>query len=326
MSSAFKNFFITFGICLVVFVFVGLQWIYPWAKSKVDIDNLGMDSSQNTEESDSGDNSDTSSDESSSIIVTPDQYDENGDIFTAVIMCVDSNGRALNSVFIDSNGKTKQFIYCPIASTVKRTNEVGATVPVGDLFSMMTPESTCQAVSAMTGIETKYCLKFNREGLRAIAAALPGANVVLNEDIIIVNPQYADYVPVAGQPYPDDYYIIISNVDGRVLLNEQINGKSKLDWLLDYNPNADGSEYNALYSQIAKSVMRQVLQSESELKSTSFMSTVLQNCETNLTLDAASGHLETIFSQDDYAYHEIAYPANWETAVTKLRKLDGSYS
>ncbi len=322
MSSAFKNFFITFGICLVVFVFVGLQWVYPWLKGKVDIDDLGADSSQSTEES----GSQETSDESSAVVVTPNQFDENGDVFTAVIMCVDSNGRALNSVFIDSNGKTKQFIYCPIASTIRSTNEVGATVPVGDLFGMMTPDVTCQAVSSMTGIETKYCLKFDRAGVRAIASGLPGASVVLNEDIIIVNPQYADYVPVAGQPYPDDYYITISNVDGRVLLNEQINGKSKLDWLLEYNPNADGSEYNALYAQIAKSVMRQFFQNENVLKSTGFMSTVIQNCETNLTLDAASGHLETIFSHDDYTYHEIAYPANWETAVTKLRKLDGSYN
>ncbi|MBQ8895485.1 MAG: hypothetical protein IJY88_01670 [Clostridia bacterium] len=322
MSSAFKNFFITFAVCLLVFGFVGLKFIYPWVSDIVNFEDMGQETSGDTSEDISGD---TSEPESSAPVVVPDDYDENGDVFTAMIMCVDSKGSAVNTVFIDSNGKTKQFIYCSIPSTLKNYNEVGSMMPVGDLFATMTPEAICQTASAMTGIETKYCLRFNRDGVRAMAKLIPGASVTLNEDIIIVNPAYADYIPVVGQPYPDDYYVTISNVDGRVLLNEQLNGKSKLDWLLEYNPSTDGSEYNALYSQIARSVIKQFFASENALKSTETMSKVLKNCETNLTLDAASGHLETIFSYDNFMLHETTYPSNWETAVVKLRDLDGSY-
>lgn len=321
MSSAFRNFFITFAICLLVFGFIGLQYVYPWLTGIVNFDDMG-DTSDNTASDVSGE---TSGDTSAPVTVPESDYDENGDVFTAAVMCVDSNGRALNCVFIDSNAKSKRFIYCPIATSVRISNEIGVAVPVGDLFSTMSPVNVCQTVSAMTGIETKYCLKFDRNDVRAIASMIPGASVELSEDIVIINPEYEDYIPVDGE-YPDDYYITISNVDGRVLLNEKINGKSKLDWLLEYNPNPDGKEYNAIYSQIAKSLIRQFFTNEGAMKSTQVMANVIKNCETNLTLDAASGHLDTIFSYDDFQKHETTFPSNWETAVTKLRDLDGSYN
>lgn len=322
MSSAFKNFFITFAICLLVFILLAFLVLKPLIIDLLSDDGEDIPADESVEES--TDVSDESSGETSQPIIDP-SYDENGDIFTAVVMCVDSNGRALNSVFIDSNGKTKQFIYCTVPSSVKTANEIGATITVGDLFATLTPDAICQSITAMTGIQTDYCLRFDRNGVREIAKAIPGASVVLNEDIIIVNPVYSDYVAVPGQPYPDDYYITISNVDGRVLLNEQLNGKSKLDWLLEYNPNIDGSEYNTLYTMIAKSVIRQFFENEAATKSTSFLTNILKNCETNLTLDAASGMLETIFSYNDFTRHELQYPSNWETAVNKLRQLDGRF-
>ncbi|MBQ4316755.1 MAG: hypothetical protein IJC20_00760, partial [Clostridia bacterium] len=210
MSSAFKNFFITFAICLLVFGFIGLQYVYPWLSGIVNFDDMG-DTSSNVSNNDiSGE---TSDDTSSPVVPPNNDYDENGDVFTAMIMCVDSNNRALNCVFIDANGKTKRFIYCPVSTSVRVENEVGVAVPIGDLFSTMTPTSIAQNVSAMTGIETKYCLRFNRNNIKALAAMIPGASVTLNEEVIFVNPEYEDYIPVDGE-YPDDYYITISNVDG----------------------------------------------------------------------------------------------------------------
>ena len=95
---------------------------------------------------------------------------------------------------------------------------------------------------------------------------------------------------------------------------------------MEYNPNPDGSEYNAIYSQIAKSLLRQFLTNESALKSTQVMANVIKNCQTNLTLDSATSHLDTIFSYNDYQVHETTLPSGWETAVTRLRELDGSYN
>lgn len=324
MSSAFKNFFLTFAIALLVFALLAFLLVKPAILNLLK-DDENTDDTNVSDSSDVGDES--SEDTESDVPITdPDGIDETADVFTAAILCVDSNGRALNTVFIDANAQTKRFIYCPIASTVKTVNEIGVTVPIGDLFATMSPENIAQCVTAMTGIETNYCLKFDRNGVRAMAAMIPGANVILTEDVVFINPAYKDFVPELGQPYPDDYYITISNVDGRVLLNEQINGKSKLDWLLEYNPNLDGSEYNAIYSLIAKSIITQFFENESMLKSTSVMTSVIKSCETNLTSTDATEHLETIFSYNDFSIHKTVYPASWETAVTKLRELDGRFN
>ncbi len=323
MSSAFRNFFITFAVCLLVFGFLGFKFAYPWLSDIVDFTDMNNDTSETVSEEVSADVSEETSESAPPPV---SDYDENGDVFTAFIMNVDSDNRMLSSVFIDSNGKSGQFIYCPMSPTVKAVNEVGATVPIGDMYSIMTPQAICQSMTMLTGIETKYCLRFNRESLKTLVELIPGANIVLSEDIEIINPLYADYEHIEGTEYPSDYTIVITNVDGKVLLNEEIAGKTKLEWLLYYNPLADGSEYNALYTQISKALIQQFFEQESALKKGDAMEKLVKCCETNLTAAKASEHLETIFSRDDFKYNEVAYPNNWATAVTTLRELDGSFN
>ncbi len=323
MSSAFKNFFITFAVCLLIFSFLGFQYGYPWLNEVFDLTNMGEKFKETSSE-------EVSQEEEVSVPPKTENpnYNPDGDVFTAIIMAVDSNGRAVNTVFIDSNGKTKQYIYCKINNNVKGINDVGVTGPVSELFANMTPEAICKSVSAMTGIETKYCLRFERKDLSAIAAVIPGAYVVLNEDVMFVNPKYKNLditnLP-EGERIPDDYYLTISNVDGKVLLNEKIAGKTKLEWLLEFNPNFDGSDYNSLYNSISKSLLEQFLNNESSTMSTEVMTKVLSNCDTNMSVDNATSHLATIFSHNDYTRHNLNLPANWEDAVEKLRGLDGSY-
>lgn len=320
MSSAFKNFFITFAICLLVFAFVGFTFVYDWLLDVLNFSNLGE-----TSETVSGDVSGETSQEQSEAVIPDTSIDESGDVFTAFIMCVDSKGKMLNGVFMDANGKSKQFIYCPIAASLKTTNEIGVSVPVNDLFTTMSPETVAQCVTALTGIQTDYCLRFDREGLKAIVRSIPGAYVELNEIVTVKNPIYNSFVPEEGTPYPEDYYITIqNNADGKVLLNDLVGNRTALEWLLEYNPNFDGTEYNAIYTKIAKSVIRQFLTQENAMKSTEVMATVISSCETNMTLDDATGHLDTIFSYNSFKRHEVNYPSNWEAAVTRLRELDGT--
>ena len=107
-------------------------------------------------------------------------------------------------------------------------------------------------------------------------------------------------------------------------MNDLVGNRTALEWLLEYNPNFDGTEYNAIYTKIAKSVIRQFLTQENAMKSTEVMATVISSCETNMTLDDATGHLDTIFSYNSFKRHEVNYPSNWEAAVTRLRELDGT--
>ena len=72
-------------------------------------------------------------------------------------------------------------------------------------------------------------------------------------------------------------------------------------------------------------IIRQFLTQENAMKSTETMATVIANCETNMKLDDATGHLDTIFSYNTFKRHEVSYPSDWSTAVSKLRELDGSF-
>lgn len=323
LSSAFKNFFITFAVCLLVFGFLGFQYAYPWLNEVANLSDMGKNFETSGSEV-SGETSGETSDETSEM-PSENQINKDGDVFTALVMIVDSNGRAVDMVFIDANGKTSQYIYCKISPSLKIVNDVGVTGPIGDLFCTMSPEAICDSITALTGIETKYCLKFQREDLPLVASLIPGASYVLGEEITLVNPKYAETEFDEETPLPEDYNIKIANVDGKVLLNEKVEGKSKLEWILSYNPNLNGSEYNLYYSLIAKSLIRQFFNNEASTMSTEVMSKLLAVCDTNLTVDKATSHLSTIFAYDNYTLHELNCPTYWESAVEKLRELDGSY-
>ncbi len=321
LSSAFRNFFITFALCMLAFGLVGFKYIYPWIGDQI----LGDDTSDNADVSDdiadvSGDTSDTES--GNEPVVEQGYYNPDGDVFTAVIMCVDEKNCAVNCVFIDSNEKTKQFIYCPLSVETKRVNEIGVIVPLKNLFSVLTPEEICNNVTSMTGIDVDYCLIFDRTSLSAIASCVPNASISLGDDEVIEidNPAYKDYVSVDGT-YPADYRIQISNIDGKVNLNEVVSGKTKLEWLLDYAP--QGKSY---YSAISKALLSQFLADEKNCNNNEALATVINACKaTNMTESDAKAHRETIFSLDTFQRHNVTYPANWETAVEMLRDLDGSY-
>ncbi len=324
LSSAFRNFFITFAICLLVFGFVGFQYVLPWLNGVFDFSDMGMDTSSEVSSDVSGD---SSSDETSKPVIEEGFYDPNGDVFTAVIMTVDGKGNVVNCVFIDANAKTKQLIYCPISPEVRRTNEIGVPVPIKYLFSGMSPHEVCQCVSAMTGIEVDYCVIYNRDGVRKLASGMPGVYTTLPEgmSIEIINPIYQDYVSIDGT-YPEDYRAEITNVDGKVNLNESLFGKSKLQWLLEYVPEGTAGEYNEFYQLISKSVLQQFLNNEQFNNNSQSMSTVIGYAKnTNLTLNDANAHRDTLFSFDSFEVHNVIYPENWESAIKTLRDLDGSF-
>ncbi len=334
MSSALKNFSITFAIALTVFALLGFLVLAPALVEVFDLSGMGESS-----EDPSGAVSDNNSSEDVSVEssegdvsdTTDPDFDENGKVFTAVVMCVDDGGNPVSIAFIDANGKTGNYIYCSIDPKTKVTNEIGSLVPLEDLFMGLDDEAVLKCITAITGIETQYCLRFDKAALSTISGVIPGASVTLNEVIDFDNPAYKDTVFQPGQVYPEDYHITISNVDGRVLLNSSVYEKTNLEWLLSYNPNADGSEYNLLYQQISKGLLKQFLQNEDATKSSSVIRRVLSVAQGNLTGDDMAEYLETVFAYNDYKLHETTYPvksnkvADWESAVKNLRNYDGSY-
>ncbi len=207
--------------------------------------------------------------------------------------------------------------------TLKVFNEVGVSVPLADLVPVSNDSAVCSMFGALTGIKTDYCLRVDRESLKELVSQMPGMEVTLSENISFINPAYVGFVPEEGEEYPADYYINVTDADGRVNLNDKIGSSTKLEWLLEYNPNADGSPYNGIYITVAKAVYKQFFQSESELKSTSVLTKFLEKTRTNLTPDLLSENLDPIFSYDDYRVFELTYPGGWEKSVERLREADG---
>lgn len=331
MTTALRNFLITFFVLILVFAFVGYRWIYPGLKGVVDEWFADDESSAPAEESGSSGDTSRGDDSSAPVPDTSGIVNENGDVFTAVVMSIDYKGSALICTFIDANAKTERYIRCSIPVTSKVLNSAGVSVPFGDCIRDMDNDSVCALVTAMTGIDVDYCLRFDRESIAAVASVIPGASITLKEGetLRFVNPIYEDYEFTPDDTIEDheDYYLEITNdADGRVLLNETLGEKKKLEWLLEYNPNNDGSEYNAYYNQICRSLFEK-LYTEPSVRTNAAMSRIVQAaCSTNLSTTAVAEHIDTIFAYNDYAQrYDISYPGSWESAVSKLRAYDGRY-
>ncbi len=318
MSSAFKNFFITFMVCLLVFGFVGFKFVYPLLTDVLSVDGGEESSDVSGSLSDAGDVSDTSESDTSGPVDSV--FDPDGDVFTCVITCEDNSGRVLASAFVDSNAMTKRFVYCRIPVNTSVYNQAGVLVPIADMFSKNSSTAVPDAATAMTGIETDYYLAVTRNTLPTLVSLMSGAYYDLNFDIKYVDPKYHNYVPEAGADLPEDYYVFIPQ--GRVTLDQ-----SMLSKLLDYNPNLDGSEYNTVYLSICRSLAEQFFSSQAQnLKSTDKLARLLTASRTNLTGDAVSKHLDTIFSCNSFQRKTLDYPVNnWSKAVKLIREADGRY-
>lgn len=316
MSSAFKNFFITFVVCLLLFGFVGFKFLYPWLSSVISIDEEETETSKE-ESNEPSEESETPSDTSKG----DTDIDENGKVFTAAITCESESGETLGALFIDSNEKTKRFIYCRIPPVTRVYNDVGVMVPVADMFRSDTrANAITDCVSAMTGIETDYFVTLKRSSLVSLVSMMNGAYFNLDFDVKYVNPKYENFVPVEGEGNPEDYYIFIPA--GRVNLDADT-----LKKLLDYNPNLDGSEYNTLYLNICKQLAVQFFSTQANnVKNASKLSNFLADTRTNMKQSDVSKYLDVIFKYNTYQRKEIDYPSrNWQNAVKIIREADGRY-
>ena len=102
MTTALRNFLITFFVLILVFAFVGYRWIYPGLKGVVDEWFADDESSAPAEESGSSGDTSRVDDSSAPVPDTSGIVNENGDVFTAVVMSIDYKGSALICTFIDA--------------------------------------------------------------------------------------------------------------------------------------------------------------------------------------------------------------------------------
>ena len=311
MASAFKNFFITFAICLLVFGFFGLKYGTDFLNSfKVAPDD---EQTSVVEES----QSDASVDVSAPEVSEPEENDNvlnpDGDIFTAVIMTVDDNNQPVDMVFVDSNAQTERFVYCSIPVDKKVPNKIGSIDTIRNVFATLSDDEILQCVTAMTGIQTDYYMVLNRNSLIPISGKLP-ASIDFN-------------TPISFIPEGSETSIYIDSPDGRLLLKDMINGKMAIEWLFEYAP--DGvikNEYNVYYSAAAKALARYFFEREDISNDDNALSTIIGSASrTNLTVDTARKYAETIFAYDDFERTDLVYSGSREIDIKRIREADGRY-
>ncbi len=328
MTSAFKNFFITFAVCLLVFVFIGFKFVYPWLSEIFTAEGLIGGTQTDNSSAESGDTSQEGSEDTDISIPDLDSsiYDENGDVFTAIIMCVDDEGKMVTSVFLDANGKTKRFVYCPIRANTSITTSNGEkSATAGDLFGVLTNKEVCQLVSAMTGIETDYCLRFDRNDLITISAMIPGINLSLNDKNIPA--QEITQGTESEEPIQPEYVDVED--DGTIDLNDKKNGKTNLEWILSYVPathnTAIHGEFTEYYKLASEAIIRAFFQQEKNTKTVNNISKLLNCCDTNLNVNTAAAMIETIFGYNDFELLDDFVYSNREHSIRKLREMDGRF-
>ena len=315
MASAFKNFLITFVICLLVFGFLGLNYGIDFLNSfKFSDEN---ESSVVVEESQPDDTTFEDDITSTPQNTVPDNIkNPDGGIFTAVVMTVDSVGAPVDMVFIDANAQTEKYVYCtiPVETTVKSEN--GATTTAKDLFPILSNEQILQCVTAMTGIETEYFMVFDRDSLISISENMPGARIELDS-------------PITYTPEGSETAVYINDTGDGVLLSERhSSGKSNAELLLGYTPEGqEKDQYNVLYSKIASALIKHFFEREADTNNDqTFADIIGAATKTNITLDIARHNAEAIFSYDNFARLDMTYPKNSrDTAIKTIRNADGRY-
>lgn len=330
MSSAFKNFFITFVICLLVFGFIGGVYVYPLLKEVLDFSDMGPDTSENNTSSPQGDTSDDNSDTSDGPVVDGNYFDASGDVFTAVIVALDDNGNVSQCVFLDENAKTKQIIYCPINPNTIYFNEAGGLAEVKHLFAVMSPKEICQCVTAMTGIPVDYCFVMDKNSIKSIAALMDDCYSVMPGDVTeIIRYTVTEEEQTADLP-AGEYEVKITNIGNQVKLNEELYGKTKLEWLLHRDGEENRQQTN-YYGMICKDLLSQFLNNKKN-KDMQTMLSVLDACKaTNMTATDVANHLDTIFSFDSFQYNTYSYPISCHDVndrndiIADLRELDRSF-
>lgn len=279
-----------------------------------------------------------------------EEGDGTGDIFTAVVLCVDEENTVVNCAFIDANEKTGKYICCEIPPSSKVPSEFGNPVPVAYLFGTMSPDEICKYVTAMTGIETDYCFRFQKDDMSTIAGIMAGPSVKLPSTVRIPlfdeeeeskkeetedgeesgdvsgdvsGDEGVDKVPPVDE---EDLYLVIENDDdGKVKLNApNRDNKSNLVWLLESEKEESGNRRNVLYKLISGELFHYFFVDQGSTKKVSVLTKLMSISDNNFNNNAANEHLETIFATARFDYHDYTY-SNWNTSVEDLRRLDGRF-
>jgi len=303
LSSAFRNFFITFIVSLLVFGFVGWKIVYPALASitQSDISDIESDDTSDTE------SNDNSGDESEDVVV-------DGKTMTAFMVGRAADGLAASIIYFRINEGARSFTYCYIPAETKVGNDVGEDVPLKYLLPRLEGERILSKASALTGMDVEFYTVLGMEELKAIVEQMNDPYIDISREIRYLDPEFEEeYEGVPGSEIPEECYIVIPQ--GRNMLDGEL-----VENLMNYNPNPDKSEYHVMTKQLYETVFTQFFTNSGTKNSTApyKLWNHVRNV-TNVSLADIDEYIDILFTYDTYQLRQITYPNDWSRAVTMFK-------
>ena len=313
MISSMRNFFITFIIALIVFGVLAYVF-YP------KLEALLPTAEQEEESEPTGDFSGTESEQSitsGTIDISEPGGRVRGSVGGLLIYKNDAD-EVVGVRYLRYNLDSEQVAVCEIPVTTTLYNDVGALVPISDMFGMVSGEQASEMIVALTGCDADFFITLSPDSLADMIAGMSAPYFNLKTEIDYKNPKYEDYDPPAGTALPADYY---RHVDaGRVGLS-----KETLDIILEYyrlNASDGGQKMNSMLLTMYSMLMNQLVNEQRTMLSADYARTIglFRHAETNLNEEFLGDYGEDLFRFVELERKDIAYSSR--TTIKEFKDFD----
>ncbi len=284
-----RNFFIAFGISLVVFFVAGFLLL-----SNIDFPDTGATGPNNVINN-SGDKQDDSSEDELNA-----EKEIEGSSFTALLACTDSYTRELDSILlVRVNKERKEYIISSLPTYMVLSMD-GIEYYLGDLVRDKGVEFFLDKVYAVTGMKIDYYAFLSLEGFVSIIDELGGVTFTVPEDMY-----FEDY---AGE-------VIVDLKAG----TQELDGAKSLE-LVRYKGYENGDDgRSAVQKEFLLTALDSFLKIENLGKSSDVFFMIKENIDTNFTVEDFIKNISLIFMYEKYDKVEVEYPGVTNKSDDMLR-------
>ncbi|GEM_PF-4390567 len=304
MLSALRNFALAFFICLLVFGYVGYQYIWPTVSAMVDFDTAVSRAEEVSE--------DTSEDVSGSVIINPTT---DGRTITTLFICKNSSGNICAVLFARANSSNSRFTYCRIPLTAKVLNNVGIEVPLSYYLLDASLSAAKAKVSSITGFTIDKCVVVTPEAVSALVSKLRNPYFDVSRSIKMINPVYSSISFNPGEE-PEDYYITLG------VARHTLDSATALA-ILSQSVTVIGSDPTTVAGDLYASLFAQFMTNSGTKRNSSNIAQLLNYVQSDITVTDVENTLDIFFTYDEYTQTTVSYPNDWASAVAAFKKADG---
>lgn len=304
MSTAIRNFFITFVLALLIFG--GLAYyFYGELEALLPINGQGVESETSDE---SGDHVSETSSSGGVVILPPDKEGEELGDLNGLIVTKNADGEVMRALFMRFHSSKRRIVTCELSLSVSVYNEVGSLVPLRDFLRLYDGKEASVAINALTGFTADFYLEITPDSLQSMVANMKDPQYFVKQEVRMRNPVYSG---VEFQPWenkPSDYELVVPA--GRVTLTAE-----SLSVLLGHYAACDGSDghedYSRLLSGLYETLLQQMSNGQRETMTADYdrLARVYAGCDTNLTAEFLRQHGTLLYRYGgDKAYEVRTIP------------------